>query len=138
MSAHLIKSCRLNIYIAGIIRENVSAAVRDLVLGDCSEWRGPNRHGNEAKRLPYVRTCDLDKTDKDNPTGGLKRGERGRKKAAATHERSGELSMHCVIARVYPLYYAHLPSLSTIPSRTIFNGRDFLPDGSSLLPSRYL
>lgn len=47
--------------------------------------------------------------------------------------------MHCVIARVYPLYYA--PSLSSFLrpySRTIFSGRDFLPGGSSLLPSLFL
>lgn len=44
--------------------------------------------------------------------------------------------MHCVIARIYPLYYAlPLSSLLRPSSPTIFSGRDFLPDSSSLLPS---
>lgn len=85
---------------------------------------------------------------KDNPTRGLTAAcrlnrwrERGLEKAmvkvAVIRERSEKLSMHCMTSRVYSLYYTlFLPRLPS--SRTIFSGRDFLPDGSSLLPGRYI
>jgi len=64
-------------------------------------------------------------------------------KIARSRERSGQLSMHCVTARIYPLYYALLalprssPLSSSILSDYIQRKR-FSAGWFPLLPARYL
>lgn len=120
MSTQLIKSCGLNIYIAGT--RNYYRKAFATVHDSCDSCSAIVRNWDNwivvGMRRNVFSTClakMIPTKPKDNPTGGLTRGEKGWKKAtpkvAATRERSGELSMHCVIARVYPLYYARPPPL---------------------------
>lgn len=76
-------------------------------------------------------TC-LTKDDPDKTEGqsdrrlnrGRKRLEKATSKVVATRERSGELSMHCVIARVYLLYYTHPPSLCLLYPLELYSAEE--------------
>lgn len=136
MSVHLIKSCRLDIYISReheIISKTVAKLYRKPEFcNSCSAivWNRESWIVARMRRNVFP-TC-LTKDDPDKTEGqsdrrlnrGRKRLEKATSKVVATRERSGELSMHCVIARVYLLYYAHPPSLCLLYPLELYSAEE--------------